>query len=191
MNHDHSLTFENASKYYILESFDYCEGYSIFSKGFLPIVVDIIYWLYHLIISDYIIINHLSYHSCPFKFTDMSNVDSHSCHLLFDHIQVTLIHGVNFPCSYAILFFTASHFTFTTRHIHNQASFLLWFSLFILSEAISPLFPSSILDTYQPGGLIFQCHTFLPFHTVHGVHKARKLKWFAIAFSSGPHFFRP
>ena len=28
--------------------------------------------------------------------------------------------------------------------------------------------------------------TFLPFHTVHGVLKARILKWFAIPFSSGP-----
>jgi len=27
---------------------------------------------------------------------------------------------------------------------------------------------------------------FLPFHTVHEVFKARILKWFAIAFSSGP-----
>jgi len=27
----------------------------------------------------------------------------------------------------------------------------------------------------------------LPFHTVHGVLKARILKWFAIPFSSGPH----
>ena len=26
------------------------------------------------------------------------------------------------------------------------------------------------------------------FHTVHGVLKARILKWFAIPFSSGPHF---
>ena len=32
-------------------------------------------------------------------------------------------------------------------------------------------------------------HVF-PFHTVHGVLKARKLKWFAIPFSSGPHFVR-
>ena len=27
----------------------------------------------------------------------------------------------------------------------------------------------------------------LPFHTVHGVLRARILKWFAIPFSSGPH----
>ena len=30
--------------------------------------------------------------------------------------------------------------------------------------------------------------SFLPFHTVHGVLKARMLKWFAVSFSSGPHF---
>ena len=28
------------------------------------------------------------------------------------------------------------------------------------------------------------------FHTVHGILKARILKWFAIPFSSGPHFVR-
>ena len=27
----------------------------------------------------------------------------HSCHLLFDHVQFTLIHGLNIPGSYAIL----------------------------------------------------------------------------------------
>ena len=32
---------------------------------------------------------------------------------------------------------------------------------------------------------------FLPFHAVHGVLKARILKWFAIPFSSGPHSVRP
>ena len=49
---------------------------------------------------------------------------------------------------------------------------------------------SSILDTYRPGELIFQCPIFLPFHTVYGVLKARVLKWFDILFSSGPHFVR-
>ena len=36
----------------------------------------------------------------------------------------------------------------------------------------------------------FQCHIFLPFQTVHGVLKARILKWFAIPFASGPCFVR-
>ena len=44
---------------------------------------------------------------------------------------------------------------------------------------------SSILATYRPGEFIFQCPIFLPFHTVHGVLKARILKWFAIPISSG------
>ena len=61
---------------------------------------------------------------------------------------------------------------------------------FILSGVISPLFSSSILGTYQPGEFLFQCPIFLPFHTVHRVLKARILKWFAISFSSGPHFVR-
>ena len=41
-----------------------------------------------------------------------------------------------------------------------------------------------------PSGDIFQCHIILPFHTVHGVLKARILKQFAIPFSSGPCFIR-
>ena len=52
------------------------------------------------------------------------------------------------------------------------------------------LFSSSILGTYSPGEFIFQCHIFLPFHTVHGVFKARIPKWFVIPFSSGPRFVR-
>ena len=62
-----------------------------------------------------------------------------------------------------------------SRHIHNWVLFLLWLFLFILSGVISPLFFSSILGTYQPGEFIFQCHIFLPFHTVNGVLKARIL----------------
>ena len=47
---------------------------------------------------------------------------------------------------------------------------------------------SGILGTYRPGEFIFQYPIFLPFHTAHGVFKAGMLKWFAIPFSSGPHF---
>ena len=47
---------------------------------------------------------------------------------------------------YAILLFTASDFASITSHIHNWVLFLLWLHLFILSEVISPLFSSSILD---------------------------------------------
>ena len=41
MNRDHSVIFEIASKYCISDSFVDYDGYSISSKGFLPIVVDI------------------------------------------------------------------------------------------------------------------------------------------------------
>ena len=39
---------------------------------------------------------------------------------------------------------------------------------------------SSILGTYLPGEFLFQYPIILPFHTVHGVLKARILNWFAI-----------
>ena len=99
------------------------------------------------------------------------------------------IHGLNIP-GYTVLLFIALDFTSITSHIHNGALISLWLSLFILSGAISLLFSSSILGTYQPGELTFQCCIFLPFHTVHGVLKARILKWFAVPFSNGPHSVR-
>ena len=56
---------------------------------------------------------------------------------------------------------------------------------------ISPLISSSILGTYRPAEFLIQYPIILPFHSVHGVLKARILKWFAIPFSSGPHSVRP
>ena len=41
MNGDHSVIFEIASKYCILDSFVDHDGYSISSKGFLPTIVNI------------------------------------------------------------------------------------------------------------------------------------------------------
>ena len=178
MDRDHSVVFEIASKYYILDSFVYCDGYSISSKGVLPTVVDIM------------VIRIKFTHSSPLSFTDSSNVSAHSCHLLFDHFQFALIHGPNISGSYAKLLFTASNFTSPTSHIHNWVLLLLWFCLFILPGDISPLFSSGILGTYQLGQLIFLCPIFLPFHAVHGVLKTRILKLFASAFSSGLHFVR-
>ena len=60
----------------------------------------------------------------------------------------------------------------------------------LLFNRISRLVSSSILGTYWPGEFLFQYPIILPFHTVHGVLKARVLKWFAIPFSSGPHSVR-
>ena len=41
VNRDHSVAFETAPKYCILNSYVDCEDYSISSKGFLPTVVGI------------------------------------------------------------------------------------------------------------------------------------------------------
>ena len=60
--------------------------------------------------------------------------------------------------------------------------FSLWLNLFILTGVISPLISSSILGTYCPGEFIFQCHTFLPFHTVHGF--SRQEYWSGLPFPS-------
>ena len=165
----------------VLQTFfvDY-EGYVISSKGFLHS-------------SRYS--GHLS-EICPFPSILVHWFLRCSCllfHLLLDHIQFNLVHGPNIPGFKAILFFTASDFTFTARYIHTWASFLLWHSHFILSEATCnclPLFTGSTLDIFWSGGLIFQFHIFLPFYTVHGVPVARILQWFAIAFHSGPYFDR-
>ena len=106
--------------------------------------------------------------------------------------QFILIHGPNIAGSFAILFFVASDFTFISRHIHNCVLILLWSNHFILSGAISsrsPLFPSSISDTFQPEGTYLSVlYLFVFLYTVHEVLTASILGWFAIASSSGSCF---
>ena len=99
--------------------------------------------------------------------------------------------GLTFQIPNAKFLFTALALASITSHIHNWVLFLLWLHPFILSGVISPLISSSILGTYRPVEFLFQYLIILPFHTVHGVLKARILKWFAIPFSSGPHSVRP
>ena len=133
----------------------------------------------------------LHFKICPFLFILVYWFLRCQCSLLpspaWPH-PVYLFHGPTVPGFYAVLFCTASDFTFTTRHIHSWASFPLWPSHFILSGAISncPLFlPCSILNTFQPEVLIFRCHIFLTFHTVHGVLMARDTKplsWSGLSF---------
>ena len=106
---------------------------------------------------------------------------------IYDSVLFITQRGWYHKCGHICMYFTALDLASITSPIHNWVLFLLWLHPFILSEVISPLISSSILGTYQPGEFIFQCPIFLPFHTVHGVLKARILKWFAIPFSSGPH----
>ena len=84
-------------------------------------------------------------------------------------------------CSIA---FYAWDFTSITRNIHNWILFFISLPLLFLSRVIFPLISSGIFGTSLPGKFIFQCHIFLPFHTVHGILEARTLKWFVIPFSS-------
>ena len=96
-----------------------------------------------------------------------------------------------------MLFFTASDFTSITVTSTTgccfcfgsvSSFFLEFFYLFLSSSILGTYCPGEFI--FQPGEFIFQYHIFLPFHTVHGVLKARIPKWFAIPFSSGPYFVR-
>ena len=102
--------------------------------------------------------------------------DVHSSHLLLNSIQFTLIHGPNSLGCCAILLLRASDSTFTTRLIHNLVSFPLQPSLFILPELFLCSSEVAYWTPMDLGGLSYLI--FLPFHTVHGILKARILKWF-------------
>ena len=72
------------------------------------------------------------------------------------------LNGPYIPCSYAMLFFMASDFTFTTRHIHNWELFLLWPSCFILELLAVALHSCPVaywtpfnLGAYLPGSHLF------------------------------------
>ena len=174
MSRDHSVIFEFVPKYLISDSFVDYEGCSIYSKRFLPTVLDImVIWIKLPILAHFSSL--------------IPKMSVFTLAIPFDRFQFTLIYV---PGSYAILLFTASDFTSVTSHIYSWALFSLWFCLFILSGVISPFFSSSIWDTYRSGKFIFQCPFFLPFYSVHGVFKERIQKWFAIPFSSGPRFVR-
>ena len=108
--------------------------------------------------------------------------------------EFALIHGPNiwsehskFLCNIA-LYSTRPCFY---HQSHPQLGIVFALVPCILPGVISPLISSSILGIYRPGEFPFQYPIILPFHTVHGVLKARILKWFAIPFSSEPHSVRP
>ena len=170
MNRGHSVDFETASKYYILDSFVDYEGYSISSKGFLPTVV---------------------YINSPIAILFGSLIPKMSMFTLAISYLTTLFaltHLPVFSCSCAILLFIASGLASIPSHIHNWVLFLLWPLLFILSGVISPLISVAY---WIPTDLENSSFSVLfAFHTVHGILKARILKWFAIPSSSGPHFVR-
>ena len=75
---------------------------------------------------------------------------------------------------------TGCHF-----HFGSASSFLL--ELFLHSSLVTHWTPTNLGGG---GGFTVQYHIFLPFYTLHGILKARMLKWFAIPFSNGPCFVR-
>ena len=75
--------------------------------------------------------------------------------------------------------------TSTTGRCFPFGSISLFFlELFFHSSPVAYWAPTNLRSSS------FNVLSFLPFHTVHGVLKARILKWFAIPFSSGPCFVR-
>ena len=180
MTLDHSVIFDIAPKYCISDSFVAYEGYCISYKVFLTTEVDIIViWIlftYSIHFSSLIpkmskfnlVISCLTTTKLPWFVDLMSHVSMQYCSL--QH-QASL----------------SPQGTSTTELV------LLWPSHSLLSGAVSScpsLFPSSILNIFWPWGLIFYCHIFLPFYTVHGVLVEIILQWFPIPSSSGPHFVR-
>ena len=142
MNRYHSVIFEIASKYCILDSFVDYEGYSISSKGFLPTGVDIM--------VSWVQFN-------PFQSILLHWILKCQCSLLPSPVWPLPIHGPNIQSSYAILFFTALDLDSITSHNHNWALFSLWLRLFIVSGVLSPVFSR---HTYWPGSSSFSVISF-------------------------------
>ena len=61
----------------------------------------------------------------------------------------------------------------------------------VYSYVNSPLlFPSSIMDTFRPGGLVFECVVFFTFYVIHGFLTASIVGWCAIPSFNGSRFIR-
>ena len=175
-NRDQSVIFEIASKFCISESVADYDGYSISSTGFLPTIVEIVviwvkftpfhvHWFlkcWHSLLPSLV---------WPLPIC----LDSWTWHSRF--LCNISLYSIG-PC-----FYHQSHPQLGVASALALSFHSFWSYFFIDS--------SSILGTYWPGEFIFQCPTFLPFHTVHGVLKARLLKWFGIPFPSGSHSVRP
>ena len=119
----------------------------------------------------------------------------YSCHLLLDHIQFTLIYRTNIPGSYEILFFIAQNFslitdTSTTEHCFcfgPATSFFLELLVIALYSSLVAYWTPSELGTHLPVSYLFAFSYFFAYSCI---IEARILEWFAIPFSSGPHFVR-
>ena len=80
------------------------------------------------------------------------------------------------------------HQTYFHHQSHLQLGVIFaWLHLFILFGVISPLFSSSILDTYHPGEFILQCPVFLPFHIFYTVLHICCFQFLSVKFQPPNH----
>ena len=173
----HSVVFEIASKYCILDSFVDYDGYPISSNGFLPRVVDImVIWVKFT-------------HSSQFSslIPEMSMFTLAISHLTTSNLSWSMDLTFQVPMQYCSL----EHWSLLPSPVTTRTVFCFCFGpvssffleLFLHWSPVAYWAPTNL-------GSSSLCPIFLPFHTVHGVLKARILKWFAIPFSSGPCFVR-
>jgi len=169
-NRDHSVAFEIAPSTVFQTLVDY-EGYSISSKGFLPLDLPILVHFSSLIpkMSVFTLAISCWTTSNLLRFMDLT-------------FQVPMQH-----CSLQHRTLLPSRVISTTGRF-----FTLWLCLFILSGVISSLICSNILGTYRPGKFLFQCLIFLAFHTIHahdkntGVVCHSVLQWTTFCQNSPP-----
>ena len=107
--------------------------------------------------------------------------------------KFNLIHDLTFqvPMQYCSLHhrtLLSSPTTSTTEHLFHFSPDTSSFLELLLTDLCSS--PEAYWTPSDLGGLIFQCHIFLPFHAVHGILTARILMWFAICSSSRRCFVR-
>ena len=178
MNRDHSVIFEFASKYCISDSFVDHDGYSISSKGFLPIIVDVIVtWI---------------------KFFSPAHFSSLIPKMLMFTLSISCLTTSNLSWFMDLIFQVLmqycylQHWTLLLSPVTSTTGCCFCFGS--ISSFFLELFLHwsliAYLGTFQPRKFIFQCQTLSPFRTDHGVLKARILKWLTIPFSSGPCFVR-
>ena len=84
------------------------------------------------------------------------------------------------------------HWTFLLSPVTSTARYCFCFGSIpsVFLELFLHWSPVAYWAPKWPGEFLFQYPIILPFHTVHGVLKAKILKWFAIPFSSRPHSVR-
>ena len=167
MNWDHSVIFEIALKYSISDSCWLSGLLYIYSKGFLPTVLDImVIWVIHPFQS--ILVDWFLKCRCPLLPSPVwplpIYLDSWTWHS-------------RFLCN-IVLYSIGLYFYHQTRPqlsvISTLAQLPHSFCSFISNCPL--LFPSSILDTFWPGRLIFWCLIILPFLNAHEGMVARILE---------------